>query len=403
MNRSPIHPSGKSEVYLWRSTAVKWNALVLRGVAAVLLAVAVLSAGCVAPSTNAPAAARFEPLGVWYSVETAAAATAPLARTLNRDFGNIRKMDLNAVFVRHCDPDDWPIVAEAGAEHGLALIAPDPAAIRYVRSGSSRGDWFADMKTSGSSSVAACYLGEVVDAETYARARRLADAARRATPPIMTCVSFGADANYDGAVFDYVVRAEPTDADVRTAAPALATVVCREHRRDEEATVRGWLASFHLGLLRGDCGGVVFDAYRALPGNWHGIVRQNSPPSPERTAMLRRIIARAKRWPGLLAGLEPQPIEVRGALPTEVRTALLTDGKSVAGRQYLMVVNTSPTRFVRTTATFSPTTGSAAVTRAVTVTTAEDTMIGQVYPARHGELKIPLQLPPGEAKLFELF
>jgi len=364
----------------------------------------VLTSGCAAPRQHAPAPVHFNPIGVWYAVECAANPSNDLPPMLDRDFESIARAGLNAVFVKHCAPDDWNDVMEAAARQGLRVVVTDPVSVRFLRSGTKRGSLFSADSAMKRAVVAGRYVGFVVDEVTHRRARRLATQARAMSPPIPTCVQVTKVATFDLSAFDYVIRANPTIASGSPAvgaAPArwVNTVVCRRHRRDEEATVRSWLGAFHMGLARGFVGGVVFDTYRSLPGNWDGIVRGSEPPSPERTAMLRRIVSRAKRWCPLLRGLSARRLPDLRTSASDLHATCFRGDK----RRFLLIVNASPTRFTRTTVELPSLIERSPVARAVTVSTDEDTTVGAVFRVQRGKLRIPIDLPPGEAELFELF
>lgn len=394
----PIPGTESSGVYLWHFARVKW--IVCVGLSG--FSIASLAAGCVSPPTNTATSRAFAPIGVWYSVATASSvATAGLGRQLERDFASIKQMKMNAVFVRHYFPADLAAVLEAANKHELKVIVSDPAAIRYLRAGAGGSPQFSTAAVfSEDPSITARYIGHVVDTDTHRRARRLAGVAREVLPPIAVCVSADPEGQTgrDMSDFDHVIWNAPGPVTDERPWGGIQTVDCRRHRRDEEATVRQWLASYHRGLLHGQGGGIVFNAYRALPGNWTGIVEDDRPPAPERIAMLRRIIRRSDRWRDRLAGLQVKPVKGDHDAP-DLETGLFSNDRL----SYLMLVNTSATRFFRQSVTFPAGFDDLDVERAVAVTRAEDATVGKVFRTRRGELVIPLDLAPGEAELFELF
>ncbi len=370
-----------------------------------MLAIATVT-GCAAPRGGAaPRLAETpQPIATWYSVATTTTAGSSLARTLEHDFARMADLNINTVIVRHAYAHDLPSVYAAAERHGLHLIVSDPVARRYVR-GTAKLAFSSSTLLPPSPLIHARFVGHVVDAFTWARVRRLAELGRRGRPTITTAAVVVADlsgtitpSNRTICIWaDEAPTASPR-AIPSSATGGIHTIVCRQHRKDELTAVRQWLAQFHNGLLRGRTGGVVFDSFRALPGNWSGIVRSDEAPSPERQAMIRRIAARVERWSGLLAGLNVDavaPLRAQNAL----RIARFHDPK----RAYLLIANPSPTAFVREVVVVPSYLGGKAIERAVHVPSAEDTLIGPVHRAQGGEMAIPVQLSPGEAALFELF
>ncbi len=382
----------------------------------VLLFVSSVLTGCM-PSARVTDTRGIGPIGVRYSVQTAISCSETgMKSVIERDFAAIKKMGMDTICLRHCHPQETNSVLESIAACGLKAIVDDPAAIRYVKSGSSSGSLLSSNEEYWTSPVITFrYIGHIVDEITLKRAATCAKAARNKN--LKTCVSIDLSFWKTGDlqrqsidVFDSVVWENLAEegshsfdsAVISPGSPSrlnVQAVRCRQYRKSELETVRQWLGEYHLGLTRGCCDGVVFDTYRTLPGDWSGIVIGNSQPSPERGTMIRKISDRCRNWNEYLAGLKVQPVETIENKPEEIKTALFSKGS----RKYLLIVNRSYSRFFRSRLSFPTVLGDAHIDRAVTVSTAEDSMIGSVYRVHNQQLRIDLDLSPGEARLFELF
>lgn len=364
----------------------------------------VLAAGCTAPQAQIASTPPFTPIGASYAVACETDLSDVLASSIDTDFENMARAGMNTVFVKHSRPDQWFDVMDSAARHNLNVIITDPEAVRFVRSGTGGDAPFSEDAALKRSVVAGRTIGTIVDDVTLRRARKLTARAHAASPPMATCVHIASDEAFDLSPFDYAVFPDASGAGEsarvsKSPACSVCTVTCRKHRRDEETTVRSWLAAFHMNLARGCAGGVLFDTYRSLPGQWDGIVFGVEPPTPERITMLRRIADRANRWCPLLAGLSASEWPDARTVSSELYAARLSGGK----RRYLLLVNTSPTHFIRKAIEVPAALGGSAVERAVTVATDEDTTVGDVFHNRQGVLRITIELPPGEARLYELF
>ncbi len=364
-------------------------------------------AGCapVQPAIE-PVVQRPLPVGMWYSVELAAAAPAGLSEALQRDFANFASMGLDLVLVEHCAPADMPAVITAASDHQLRLIIADPVAERYLRSGWRRGGWFAPPAVVPQRhTVEARYIGRVIDEPTLQRALELAQVARPANLPLAIEADPGMAERLPTNAFALVFWREARNgvpqppAELAALRGGVRTVPCLRGGGGEQHAVRAWLAAYHLGLAQAQSGGVVFDTYRALPASPRGVALQGEALSPERIATIRRIADRCRRWHELLAGLavhEARSVPIR---EVDVRVAFLTNAR----RQCLLVVNPSADRFARGQLTLNASMAATVFDRAVGATTSEDTTVGAVYRVAGGRLDIPVALAPGEAELFELF
>jgi hypothetical protein len=258
--------------------------------------------------------------------------------------------------------------------------------------------------------IEARYVGWVVDEVTLERAVQLADAARRANPPLPLAVEVDA-ALTDRLPADAFVYVLPRSRSAASpTAPGSAPVVDGPAHRtlrtvecvrdgDDRHAVRSWLAGFHLGLTEGHAAGVVFDTYRALPAGIRGVVLAGESLPPERIAIVRRIADRCRGWHELLDGMRVHNTRTAPVRDAEVRIALLTNDR----RQCLLIVNPSSDRFARGQLAVHTAMAAAAFDRAVSVATAERTMAGPVHRVVNNRVEIPLALAPGEAELFELF
>lgn len=382
-----------------------WFCAPVKRIIAAALALGLAGCAPVEPQLE-PVVQSVPPAGMWYSVELAATAPAGLAETLQRDFANFAAMGLDLVLVEHCAPAEMPaVIAEAGNRQ-LRLIVADPVAERYVRSGWQRSGWFAPPAVVPQRhAVAARFIGCVIDETTLQRALALAGVAQGAGLALAVDVDVRMADRVPPGAFAYVfwrdaARGEPQRLVNEDAVRGgVRTVICARGAGGEQHAVRAWMAAYHLGLSQGQSGGVVFDTYRALPASARGVVVAGEALTPERIAIVRRIVERCRRWHELLAGLsvhEARNVPVRDV---DVRVALLASPR----RQCLLIVNPSPDKFARGQLTLNTGIARTAFDRAVSVTTREDTMVGSVHRVVGSRLDIPLALAPGEAELFELF
>lgn len=396
-----VYPCGAESVN--RSVARR----AARGLGALLCLSMAALAGCVQPQATGPrqaaqSAARDPVVAVWYYLPAGASDGAALSAAVERDFAIMAQLGIDTVLLRLCPPKSLPAVCRAAQRHDLAVVAPDPAATRFVRSGLGRERVLADGEEFPAHPVLTGRLiGAIVNPQTARRAATVVEAARSARTSQTLWAQLGeTEAAIELPALDRIVHgpAGSKNPASRGAGPGgLQTVVCKVLRGQEEATSRTWLADYHRGLLRGETGGVVFDSFRTLPGKYQGLVEKNEPIGPERAATVRKIAARAAAWGPVLAGLKPAPLAAPDPGPN-LRAGLLVS----SSRRCLLVVNESPTQFVHRKWT-CPLPLGGSVTRAVAVPTAENMLPGAVHTVGDGGLVIPLDLPPGEAALFELF
>jgi hypothetical protein len=345
------------------------------------------------------------PAGVWYALPTPEV-KPDIAGALRRDFANIARMGLDTVLVRDCPLDQVAAVRTAAQRHQLRLVFTDPVARDFVENGKRRPGWFAPPAVvPNDPSVAARYIGYARDRESLTRARQLSDVARRAQPPLPLVLE--ADATLAGQLpadaFDYVIwHLAPTEdapgQDANGPGWGIARIDCQGPDSDAPGA-RAWLARYHSVLTAGVSDGFVLDAYRQASAEGGGIVGTGGPLSPERAALVRRIAERSRAWRDVLAGMAPRYVETQAAGGGEVRVALLADGS----RYCLLIVNPSAKHFARGEITVTLAGDAADRKRAVTVASADHTVVGPVYRVRAGRVAIPVGLPPGEALLFELY
>lgn len=386
-------------VYARACARVKWIiALVLANVA-----------GCATANLNDPTTHAQAPVGMWYSVEQAAAAPIGLKATIDRDFANLANMGVDLVLAEHFDPRDVELLLAAATAHQLHLVFADPVAVRYVRTGWRQAGWFAlPSLIPAHPAVTARYIGCIVDSVTLKRALSVADAARDRADKLALAVEAEAAmiAQIPPGKFEVLIQRRQSDEPAvggGSVEPGvdrrLATVACVRGRRDNQADLRTWLAEYHEALAEGITDGVVFDRYRSVPGSVRGVVLSSEALAPERIAILRRIADRVHRWGDTLAGLRFHARTTLALRDVELDVVVLAGAR----RQCLLIINPSTKLFARGELTLDASLARGPFDRAVQVAKAEDITLGNVYPVREGQAVIPIVLAPGEAELFELF
>lgn len=387
----------------------------LAGVAAVAAsaggAALVALAGCAAPP-GGPAVAPYL-LAVSYNVELLEA-LGPSDNTsiMREDFGQIRKLGFDAVFVRHAEDAAVPAVGHAAQQAGLKAAASRRDELYYLRTG---------RLPAGCPSVAALVAGGrrggqpalvvfdgVVDAGTAVRARELAAAHRAGrSPPTTLAIMAGQTGGLAGSgVSPASMRPEaslvacPADFRGGEADGSMMILPCVQ-RTDEqvpEAASR-WLRQYHEGLAAGLTGGLIVDGFRVVPGQWRGLVEGSEPLAVDRATALLRITARAGYWGPLLRRLTPITVRPLGPVSDDLRVVLFRGAK----RRFILLINSSDTRFLRGTVDLPGELDSQRVNRAVLVPADPNKIDGQVVEPRTQRLSLRADLRPGDAALWELF
>ncbi|GJM24974.1 MAG: hypothetical protein DHS20C16_13890 [Phycisphaerae bacterium] len=370
----------------------------------VVAAIAVITvSGCGPASRSFADDAGGIRVGVRYSAQVARRSSPQRGLELvGRDFVNIKKMKIDVVLIDDLQSDDLDPVLELAAEHEIKLVVPDAAVVNRVRGIATVANTTARLPKSPV--IAGYYLGHVVDDATFARARREATRIQSTRPGAKTFVHMDASMITRARVkaFDHVIAHIPGDqsgGERASSGGALQTLRFRRDGRDDDATVRSWLRTFHRGLAQGQSAGLMIDGFRTLPGEESGLVHQGAPLSPERITMVQRIATRAKRWGNVLADLAPATVQPLEESLANVEVAMLAAG----ARRCILITNPSTNDFVRGEVSLPNELNGAPVVRAVGVPPESATVLGDVIRARSDRLVIPVELAPGDAALHELF
>lgn len=161
--------------------------------------------------------------------------------------------------------------------------------------------------------------------------------------------------------------------------------------------LESWLAQFHQGLSLGQTGGLVFREYRRPGDDVSLLDPPDSIDARARRAALGELVARAAAWGPRVAGLQAMPVTCRQAPPDVAVTAL-----GAQRCRYVLVRNRAADRFARGDVAISATFEGVTMRRAVEVAASASAAPGQVIENVNDELRLTVDLRPGEARLFEL-
>jgi len=181
---------------------------------------------------------------------------------------------------------------------------------------------------------------------------------------------------------------------IRVGVPAATPMDGPEVSSHERAD--GWLRQFHEELLKGRTGGLVIDRYRRRPGLGDGLVRSDADLPPRERAAVRRLTARAAAWCPRLAGATVGPLDCGRDL--SVATAIFARHD----RLCVLVYNADPQQFRRGTLPLPRRVEGRELERAVEIPPPAGGP-GEVHRVHAAGLRIPIDLGPGDARLFELF
>ncbi|MCH8149001.1 MAG: hypothetical protein IH987_13645 [Planctomycetes bacterium] len=190
------------------------------------------------------------------------------------------------------------------------------------------------------------------------------------------------------------------DSGVTDRSDSLAVVTTAENAHQVDGSpMERWLAQYHRELLLGKTGGIVVDRYRRVPGDPPGLATDGGPMPAARSAALRALITRVRRWAPHVHRAAVQPVDVVISANADILVVRLVRGK----REHLLIFNPSPDRYTRGDVALPESMGGSALTRAVEVPSSETSPAGRVlYPVR-GRVVVNVALRPGDAVLFELF
>ncbi len=374
---------------------------------------AVAFAGCHTASPHRNPVNAY-PLAIRYAVEPlyGPGGDAP-QDVMERDFTRLRGLGFNTILASHVDDAQCEALVDIAASHGLRVILPPRDLLYYVRTGEPAG--WPDTWNRAEDSVwcrdgVGLYLGSVGDAASASRAGTIAVVCRRQAPhqslyALRRSQHVPADGWPPGVVPIIPVSPRPNDADMQASSnppdvpPGLAAIPVTARGTTTEDGVRSWLGLYHAGLCAGGTEGVVLDAYAEVPGRQRGLVDRNTGLSLERSAVVKRILSRARKWGPLLRGSRPATVQGVECPSADVRVTLFVHGP----RRLLLVRNRSTTRFARTTVHVPRQLGDAAAERAVEVAAEPGVLGGAVFRKRRGKIALDVDLAPGNASLFEVF
>jgi hypothetical protein len=176
-------------------------------------------------------------------------------------------------------------------------------------------------------------------------------------------------------------------------------IVVRGRRGDAETSVHDWLGLYHAGLAAGFTHGLILDAYIPLPDGRGGVAAKDGALPVAHSAAVKRIVARARRWGPLLHGLRPEALSGAHAYDEDVDVVAFCHGL----RRLVLIRNVSATRFIRSHVVLPDGIAGRPVDRVVEVPAEPDAVGGRVVPARRGTIRVPIDLGPGGARLYEAF
>ena len=405
-----VYPDGVADV---NPTGAAAQRRLLYGVAVLLSALAAGGLAC-APNRAGmmvQADQAFYPVGVCYGVESVPSTDRNrLDRRIDADLATIRRMGLNTVFFRHIDPKDFATVAAAARRHQLKIVLPDRPAQNHVMTGvpeSHRGppSWLRNEASPVTRALWAVDLGRAVDPASAERLERVAASYRlipsplptfaRTVGPVPESVAFPASASGHG-------ESPPAPADDRPSGRPMMILRCHHEPGESPAdAVRRWLWEFHAALAWGLTGGLVIDQYCTIPGRGSALAGPDGNVGVERINAVKRMADRMWRWGPMLDRLDLKSYAApasAGAGDTLVITVFARDR-----RRLLLVFNPSRSEYLRTTLTLDEVVAGVPATRLVEVPGDSKLSLGAVHEARRGRITLPVNIAPGDARLFEVF
>ena len=349
------------------------------------------------------------PVGIWYSVEPLLSGDrGRLASRIDADLATISRMGLNTVFFRHIDPEVFAMAAATASRHHLKIVLPDRPAQYYAMTGepgyrAAPARWVTGRRGSLDSVLGAVDLGCAADRTSAERIERVA-AAYRANPSLPPTFAHTA-----GPVPPSVGVLAAASADTLTlpalphrGTPGRPLMLLRCTHRPGEGSpqaVRRWLWQFHAALAKGLTGGLVIDQYRTIPGQGSALADPGGDVGVERVNAVKRMAARMQHWGPMLDHLRFEPLAAPPGAGDAVDITLFVRDK----RRMLLVFNRSRAEYLRTTLALDDLIGGSPATRLVEVSGEADAALGMVTPARRGRITLPVDIAPGDARLYEVF
>lgn len=334
--------------------------------------------GC-APKRIAPqASAPRYPLIMTYDFGAAATSSAGtvLPTTLHEDARRIRELGFDAVHFRRAYADA-AAARDIAIAHDLTPVMNDLRADRWLA-----GIDAAAGKNRSARDVAEGLMSDAANEIVALEPRRSPARQSRCRALVDELCSRG---------IAFVEIGTPgLPADTPTAALVRWTNSSRQ-------PVESWLGQYHEGLSLGQTGGLVFREYHR-PGDDASILDpSDSIETRARLAALRELVGRAATWGPRIARLNARPVSCRQA-PADVVVTALVDQQY----RYLLIRNRAADRFARGEVVLPATFEGVTIRRAVEVATSASAAPGQVVEGTSGELRVAVDMRPGEARLFEL-
>ncbi len=389
---------------------------------AALLSAVLWAACCCTGCTAGRLPPDFFPIGVWYRPPPAADgdnADDALTLRLTNDFATIQGLGFNTVFIRPDERLDTTLVGDVARRFQLQLAVPHRHAHHFLETGKLAPRypsliWLAWFTRHVDAAIV--HLGHVDGPQS---AKRLNDLSarhrvRRNAPWTLATVDPHRPNAQPGSLsvdLRATTAAAPGDdcpADSDTSRPPacnVATINTLQPTPNHDDAVDEWLRCYHRALAAGQNAALLFDPFRSNIPGWESIIGPDGRVPPKRASAIKRLILRARKWGPRLRATTPRPIEFDSPDPPPVEIVLLTGPK----RRYLLIINQSLTAFVRHPITvpaafLSPERKRrAAARRLVSVPIDERTVLGDVSQVHHGRVTLKTNLPPADARLYEIF
>ncbi len=343
-------------------------------------------------------------IGIWYEPPRDGGGAIVEARAAD-DILVIEKLGFNAMLVESPRPGDIRSLSNLAEETDVDIVAPDEGAAAFVKTGLMPPAYWAPLGLANHTQRARSrlvWLGNARDAETTRRIGEVAywhHQAKRAPR------SFAGWENHDTVVPSSLAAtyvAPPASVyQANASAKESANVAWLDLTTapaDEADVGTRWLVAYHRELATGRAGGLLANRYQHNHGGTANFVGESGKISPKHAAAVKRITQRARRWAPRLLGSKTQPIATE-AEDTPLRVVMF-DG---VRRKYVFLWNDSTDAFLRTTTTIRLPDAGRRASRLVAVPADDRTFVGEVEPVRQGRVRLTIDLPPGEGRLYEVF
>jgi hypothetical protein len=307
----------------------------------------------------------------------------------------LAQLGMNTVVVRDCADASWRCVAAAARRHGLqplrmlnSTTGPHPG----MESCTLTDDERAGMN------IEAVFAAP----ERGSASRSSSDSAAldAVGPPASLAASLPEDAPAESA--SPRARIGPPGAESEALDPgrAVLRLICDRWPDEEpmEAVVRWW-RRFHAGLSQGLTGGLLFAETPGPPGAPRIAVAYGHGSPVEFMAAIKRIAARMRAWGPTLDRLGARPRLSPSAGGEGLEVTLFARDR----RRFLLVANGSSANVLRSELLLDDLIDGRLADRVEEVPAAPGAEPGKVVRAVGGRISLPLEIGPGDAKLFEVF